>query len=164
MRVYGARRATVRIGLYDKKTSTFFSYASGALVSGDGHILTAAHTFLGPMPNGRPNQEPPPLSVMFGHPVTGFPRFGHGGSGEDDEFSRPEELMIAIGMCAYCRLHTAYCILHTTYCMMHTAYYIPRTAYCILHTASSLPLSPCWLSLLHSAAYYTHHTARSTLS
>ena len=36
-------RATVRIGLYDKRRSRFFSLGSGAIVSDEGHILTAAH-------------------------------------------------------------------------------------------------------------------------
>ena len=42
------QRATVQIGVYDNAKKKLFTVASGAIVTSDGHILTAAHTFLGP--------------------------------------------------------------------------------------------------------------------
>ncbi|KAL1500320.1 hypothetical protein AB1Y20_012986 [Prymnesium parvum] len=92
------QKATIKIGLYDRRARKFFDFMSGALVSGEGHILTAAHGFLGPKPS------PPSagkrtiqvMSVMFGMntPLYGYPRFGEPG----DELRDIEHLLIAIGM------------------------------------------------------------------
>ena len=40
------KNATVRLGLLSTDTGRFFDLGSGVLVSGEGHVLTAAHTFL----------------------------------------------------------------------------------------------------------------------
>ena len=44
------QHATVRIGIYDRKEKKFVSMGSGAVVSTQGHILTAAHCVIGQPP------------------------------------------------------------------------------------------------------------------
>ena len=67
-----AKHATVRIGLYDRLKERFFDLGSGAIISSQGRILTAAHLFVGPKPD--PDlvkqgllhlQNPPPFSQMY---------------------------------------------------------------------------------------------------
>ena len=62
-----AKQATVRIGLYDRRDERFFGLGSGAIISPKGHILTAAHIFIGPFPDPGlgPMQNPPPFSQMY---------------------------------------------------------------------------------------------------
>eukprot|EP00966_Prymnesium_polylepis_P159546 3687121-Prymnesium_polylepis.1 len=86
-------QATVRIGIYDKRTKRFSGLGSGTLVSEDGHILTAAHNFLGPARN-LSNPQIRRMSVIFGDSKTGYPRFGS----PTDELSDIEHLVIAIGV------------------------------------------------------------------
>ena len=71
------KAATVRIGLYDQADEVFFGLGSGAIISVSGHILTAAHIFVGPKPNGPlakdslaftqmyPNEEEIPILPRF---------------------------------------------------------------------------------------------------
>ena len=47
------KKATVRIGLLDTDAGRFFELGSGVLVSEGGHVLTAAHTFVGTSERGR---------------------------------------------------------------------------------------------------------------
>lgn len=54
------KKATVRIGLLDTDTCGFFAIATGVLVSADGLVLTAAHTFLGM------SERPPRFSELYG--------------------------------------------------------------------------------------------------
>ena len=88
------KEATVRIGIYSRQEKRFLNFASGVFVSRQGHILTAAHPFLGPQPNGDIHQNPPPMSVMYGDPLIGWPRFGQGGK----ELALVANLVIAIGV------------------------------------------------------------------
>ena len=65
------KRATVRIGLYDRRDRAFFDLGSGAIVSDHGHILTAAHLFVGPKP--RNGSSVTPFSQMYSDGLV--PRF-----------------------------------------------------------------------------------------
>ena len=65
-------------------------------MTSEGHILTAAHTFLGPKPSKNPDPNAPPMTLMYGHEDQrhkGFPRFGNDG----DELCYIDELIIVIG-------------------------------------------------------------------
>lgn len=83
--------ATVRIGLYDRVFNCFFQFGSGALVSHKGHILSAAHLFVGPLPpeGGWVAGAPLPFSQMYSD-AAGVPRF--------QGRSVDKNLIICIGM------------------------------------------------------------------
>ena len=66
------KKATVRIGLYDRRDRVFFGLGTGAIVSECGHVLSAAHIFVGPA--GKVGSNPEPFSQMFADHV-GLPRF-----------------------------------------------------------------------------------------
>ena len=66
------KKATVRIGLYDRRDGVFFGLGTGAIVSECGHVLSAAHIFVGPA--GKVGSNPEPFSQMFPDHV-GLPRF-----------------------------------------------------------------------------------------
>ena len=51
----GAKKATVRICIFDRPNERFIELGSGAIVSDQGHVLTAAHVFVdGRWPLGHP--------------------------------------------------------------------------------------------------------------
>ena len=41
-----AKKATVRIGIFDRPNKRFIELGSGAVVSDQGHVITAAHLFV----------------------------------------------------------------------------------------------------------------------